>query len=227
MLQLTVEYINKDNMAALRVLEDLDQVAAQSGDSSWMVKIKRVKGQVLFLLERNLESEEILINALKVAVRHNLSTERLYIEHTLGKVKLFNGEYDDALKFYFNVLELAKVIGGTDDRAVAFNSIGLVYYKLKDYRKGLIYFEKAFDAHQSFGQVPPFILTNLGLCYAHLGNLSSARRYVERAELVCGDSCLDKNKISIEYTSGVVSLKDMDHKGARMHFTKSYQLSKA
>ena len=227
MFQLAFEYINKDNVAALRILEELDQMSTLCGDSLWIVRIKRVKGQILYLLERTVQSEEVLMYALKVALRRNLLTERLYIEHTLGKIKLFNGKYDDALKTYFNVLELAEETGDEDDKAIAFNSIGIVYYKLKDYENGLIYFKKALEAHRSVGKIPSFIPANIGLCYAHAGDLMSARRFVQMAELVCGYDCPDRSKIGIEYTLGIISLKETDYPEAKKHFTRSYELSKA
>ena len=224
--ELTFEYIDNDNEAALKIIQEAEEVALLSGDSLSIVKSKRVKGQILYFQERTYEAALTFNAALPVAIRNDFKREQLYIETFLGMVNLFTGRYDMALKFCFKNLDMAIQLRDKELIGSAYHSIGIAYYKLTDYQQALDYYIKSYQLHQFFQETTFYTLTNIGLCYAHLGDFPTARFYVERSLKDCGQNCPKKYQINIDYAFGLIDQREGLLISAENHFLKSYSFSK-
>lgn len=223
---LAFEYIDRDNQRALDFIFQAEDAALLSGDSLSIVKSKRVKGQLLYLLERTLEANDVLSDVLPIAFRNGFEREMLFIEITRGKTFLFHGKYDSALQVYFMAFDLATRLTDKASVTLMLHNIGIAYYKLKDYEKGLDYFLKSLSSENSVPNVPFYFYTNIGLCYFYLNDLYKARLYVEKSLKGCGVDCPRRSRINIEYALGLISQGE-NHAGlAEQHFLKSYSLAK-
>ena len=224
--QLAFEYIDIDNKKALEIIQQAEQAALLVGDSLWIVKSKRVKGQILLRLERIEESIKIFKSVLPIALRRKFTKECTWIVNSLGSSYVFEGKYDMALQFYFQTLELGKQLQDTSTIAIGLHNIGITYYKLKDYKKALNYLKRSFTLHKSMHDVEYYILTNIGLCYAYLNDFSNARLYVEKSLNACHPNCLGKPMMEVKYAMGVISLGLKQYDRAENDFLTSYSSSK-
>ena len=63
----------------------------------------------------------------------------------LAYASISKANYDKALKYLFESLELKKIDGDKFEISVALHNIGLVYYKLDDSDKALKYYQEALN----------------------------------------------------------------------------------
>src|SRR5690349_14588337 len=77
--ELAFEYSRVDTDKALAVCIRAEQAALKAGDTLLIVKSRRLKGQLLYLMDRNYEAAESLYQVLPIAVRYGLKSEQLSI----------------------------------------------------------------------------------------------------------------------------------------------------
>lgn len=225
--ELTFEYVHIDNEKALKFISEGEDEAIKAGKKLWIVKSKRVKGQILYFSEKITEAEDELCDALIMAINNDYKFEQLHIQNTLSKIYNFKGDYDNALRLDFKVLDLARYLSDSAQIALAFNSVAFTYYKLKDYERALEYYKKVFDLFERTKNLELFsVLANMSLCYSNLNQFILARDYAERSLRNCGPACPGKAQINIEYAFGVVDLGEGDLNNAENHFLKSYDLAR-
>ena len=222
---LTFEYFNTDKKTAFDYILQAETAAEFSGDSLWIVKSRRVKGQLLYFLERNDEASLACKSALPISVRNGFLSEEFYLRETLGKCNLFWGNYDDALRFLFRTTELAKQLGDSAMVSRSYNVLGVTYYKLKAYRKAVSYYQKCLSTYPFDLRKVHSVLGNMSLCYAHLGDYQKARIYIERSLQYCGGDCPRDRLINIEYAFGLIALGEGVLAAAERHLLKSYQMA--
>ena len=223
--ELAFEYFDKDTDQALHFIQLAEEAAIVSGDSLWVVKSKRVKGQILYRMERIEECVKILENVLPTALRNAFSMESTLITSTLGSSYLFAGKFDRALQYYFQSLQLSKSSKDSADVAGGLNNIGLAYYKLSDYKKALRYYKESLDLQKARGKVEQRILTNISLCYAYLSDFASARRYLEESLSACGLNCPPRSIMFQMFASGLIYFGLKQFEEADRDFRHSYSLS--
>lgn len=224
--ELTFQYMLNDKNKALLYIQDAENAALTSRDSLAIVKSKRVKGQILHILERPEEARRAFYEALPIAVKMQFEREQLGVEYTLGRLDLLEGEYDNALRLYFKTLELAKGLKDTEYVSLALHSIGIAYYKLKDYPKGLTYLKSSLQAHKFDPKEGFYVLANIGLCYAHLGDFFNAKYYVAKSLQDCGSDCSERSKMNIEYAYGVIAQGEKNFSTAEKHFLRSFSFAR-
>ena len=220
---LTFNYIKKDNETALSLIEQAQKAAYMSRDSLWMVKSLRVKGQILYLLERMDEAEDAFEIALPIARRNGYKREQLYVQQIQGKLCLFKGKYDSSLKLHLSNLELINELQQKSVLAGALCDLGITYYKLMDYSTALRYLFLSLSTPELSSSELLVVLSNVGLCYAQLGDFVEARRYLERSLSECGDDCAGQDMMNIEYGFGIIALGEQEIYEAERHFLKSYE----
>jgi tetratricopeptide (TPR) repeat protein len=226
LFELAFEYIQKDNQSALNWILRAEQEALSSGDSLSIVKSMRVKGQLMYLLEDIDEAKNVFLKVLPMAVRNEFNREVLFIQVTLSKIFLFQGNYDSALNVNFNALALAGDLKNDVAKRDILYNIGIAYYKLKNYKKGLDYFLQSLQLFQQTSAQPHYVLSNIGLCYFYLGDLLRSRAYIKKSLDVCGSKCPVKLMINIEYAFGLISRGEKQTRLAEKHFLESYNLAK-
>ena len=222
---LSFEYIDKDNKQALQFIQQAEQVALLAGDSLWIVKSKRVKGQILAKLQRSSESIPIFRSVLEIAERNKFRRESMMISNTLGVTYLYHGQFDVALQHLFLALELARRLGSSEYTTMCLNNIGTIYYRLTDYNKALKYLHQSIGssatADSDYG---PFL--NMSLCYNQLGDFSNAKFYLDRSIEVCGSHCTERSLMHIKLASGLLYQNSKQLSRAEDDFRISYDYAK-
>jgi tetratricopeptide (TPR) repeat protein len=97
--------------------------------------------------------------------------------------------FKKALDYYFQALEMAKLIGDKNGVAADIGNIGLAYFDQKNYTKALDYYFQTLQIREEIGDQKLIASTigNIGLLYIEIGKYPDAFNYLYRA-LAISDS---------------------------------------
>ena len=224
---LAVEYSHSDNEKALQIALEAVRAADKSGDSVWIVKSHRLKSQILARLGNIEEVISISEFYYPIARRLDLEDEAISIANAAGMAFVYKGQFDKGLQYFFECYEVAKQHQDSSALAMALHNIGVSYYKLKDYKKGLHYLENCFRLKESFGIEDYMTSMNISLCYVYLDRFAEARVFLNRAMRVCGEGCPDPAMVHIQYTSGCIFLGLKQYDSAEVEFLSSLSVAKS
>ncbi|CAF0827533.1 unnamed protein product [Adineta steineri] len=163
--------LTSDDDQQLRVLTDRIREEA-SGSTGW-----RRLGKLLLKIGQFNKAEELYNVLLEQTSDEG---EKAYYYHKLGAVHYNQSNYEKAISYYEQGLEVQKKTLPTNhsDLAESFNDIGLVYDSIGEYSKALSSHEKALDIWQkTLPSNDPLLATsynNIGNVYDSLGEYSKA-----------------------------------------------------
>ncbi|CAF4157391.1 unnamed protein product [Adineta steineri] len=109
------------------------------------------------------------------------------IYHQLGRIKYYQGEYQQALSYYEKALAIRQqsLPSNHPDFGDSYHNIGMVYSKIGGYSKALSYCEKALEIkEQSLPFNHPHLAMsfyNIGLVYDSMGDYSKALSYCKKS----------------------------------------------
>lgn len=225
--ELSFQYSDLDNEIAINYMEKAEEAALLSGDSLNIVRSKRVKGQILYKLEKLGESILSLKSAMAISSRRNYTRETTMISNTLGSTYLHLSQYDKALYYNLQTYELGKQTNDAEFMALGLNNVGVTYYKLKEYRKGLHFMNKALDVLTGLQDFKPMTLVNISLCYFNLNDFMNAEKSAQQSLATCGSNCQDRELMHIRYATGSIAFGLKNFEKAESDFLVSYNFSKA
>jgi signal transduction histidine kinase len=147
--------------------------------------------------------------------------------HALAIGYMFEGKFDEALRYHFESLEIRESEGDTREISISLNNIGLVYFKLHNYVQALKYYQGAIDLQKE--KPDPYLyakyLTNAGLCYNQLGKSENALEYFEEAFDACGENCATEIKMEGSFGVAVSYLRLGQLDDSEKEFTRSYDIA--
>jgi tetratricopeptide (TPR) repeat protein len=204
--ELAFQFLDADNHRALKMISEAEKAALLSGDTLWIVRSKRVKGQILQKLERSDEAISVFEAALPVARRNGFKREFKFICNTFGLAYWFTGKMDKALEKFGLVLDLSEHEKDTAYLAMSLNNMGIMYYHLHDPRKALTYLLRAWDIRQKSSQplhITPAI--NISLCYSFLHEYSEAALFLQKSRDECAGDSSDYLRMHHAFVAGKIS----------------------
>lgn len=225
--ELAKQYVDNDNERALELIVRAEREAMLSGDTSWIVVCLRIKGQILYRMERIEDANEIFETAMPIAARNELTRDQMRILMSYGINCAHKSQYDMALQKYFEAQDLAIKLENTFYQELLLNNIGIVYYKLKDYDKALHYLLAAYERGKVSGSLSYMWLINISLCYANQGDYVNAQRYLNESILLCNNAFSDLALIHLNYASALIHLGLEEYKEAERALLTSYKHAKA
>ncbi len=190
LIDLTIEYVDHNNNKAFQYIQEAQEVALLSRDNFWIVKSRRLTVQILYKLGKIEEAVALAESTLTMAKRGNLKRESLYLVNILGVAYVIYGKYDKALQSFFQTFELSEQDLDSSFMATGLHNIGVAYYKLKDYKKGLGYFNQSLSVLESINEVDYSVLMNISLCYTYLNDFISAQKFLQKAYLFADEVVL-------------------------------------
>jgi tetratricopeptide (TPR) repeat protein len=223
---LAAEYADWDNEKAFEFAESAEKIAYATGDSSLIVKSQRLKGQILVRLGR---PQEVLLMLDPFIHNFNLrkhTAEHLIILNLMGGSHMVMSQFDKALDFYFQTYETAKRVGDSEYVAISLENIGVIYYKLKDYREALSYMLQSSRLRRDLRDETYLSSMNVSLCYAHLADFVNARKYLAESIGVCGANCPARYMVHIKYASGLIHYGLRKFGDAEREFLLSLELAR-
>jgi signal transduction histidine kinase/tetratricopeptide (TPR) repeat protein len=233
-IELATEYIFSNTKLALEKINSAIENAERANDPYRILKTRRIKGQILYRLEKLDEAikvNEEAYNLFKSKVSGNpeMEVEFSRVLNNLGASYSLVANYDRALDLHFQALVFREKQGDFAYISDSYLNIGFVYFKLKQYENSLTYYEKSLEAktiaRDSFDLDRLYI--NMGLSNIHLEKFDQALKSFDSGFDVCGNSCSDEIFIEGEFGLGVVNYKLKNFDESRGHFWNSYNRAKA
>lgn len=187
--------INSDTntVAALSYIGQAYEVALGMGDSLNMVKAGRVKG----MFQTNLNDLEgaifTLNHVLGIARRNDAKDQLKFVLNTLALAYTYRANYDKALDYNLQSLELREKEGNKSEISIACNNIGIVYLHLSDFEKAIEYFQRSLSLKREVNDNYDLerCMINIGICYNALADYPKAIQYLTEALTLCERGCGD------------------------------------
>jgi tetratricopeptide (TPR) repeat protein len=214
-----------DHTLALFYGHKLLLLSLKMEDTLRIVKAIRLKAHAHRRLE-NMDSSNILnVGILPLARKLPDSKELLYLSMALGVGFMWTAEYDRALEYNFEALRLAKRFNSNEDLGPILNNIGLIYYKLNNYRRALSYY-RSFCCARPRRDTSSIISSylNSSLCYSHLRIFDSARHFLREARVLAKSIQSD---LHYNYDIGFYHEMQRQHDSATFYYEKVLAQAKA
>ncbi len=220
--------------SALIVLNYVEKIAKQSGDSVYLAKIYSLKGGKYYAKGDYVNSLKNCNSSLRIYKWLNDDIEIAKAYNNLGIIYEITGDYEFAIVNHTNSLNIWNKIKNPDlkkqvDEALphVYSNIGVVYGNSGNNAKAMEYYRKALVLANKSNQIGPktFLLLNIGLDFSRLGNQDSAKYYIKQSLEI---SQLSDDKYQIANTLNNLGLiysrmKNMD--SALFYFNKGLKLS--
>ncbi len=203
--KLAYEYVFVVDSIALLYATDAFKMSWQYGDSSRIVKTGRVKAMALNALSKFDSTITLSRKILPMARRNSYTNEIERILNLLLLAHTHKAEYDKALTYGFESLELRKKQGDSLSVSVALNNVGLVYYKLDNFVQALDYYKQSLllrPNKDKYYLTTSFI--NISLCYSFLNNQVLAEQYFNKANEMFAKGLDDTRLANLHYAAGVL-----------------------
>lgn len=122
----------------------------------------------------------------------SVKTSQAYVEHpsiqyqwlrSVGLDLLHKRDFEEAVQYLTDAYDIAKQEDSIEDLAKSSNDLGLVYYKLGEYKLSLLHYKESLNYKETIGN-PYYIgttLNNLGLIHKDLKDYPLALSYYEQA----------------------------------------------
>ena len=221
--------IVNENLEALTCANQAREIALQLSDTARIVQSNRIVGQLFNRLTMYKEAEEILLKILPIAKRHNLTEDYAKVLNNLAILYIYQqAKYDKALRLAFESLQIYEETNDYENKAFIIQNIGVIYYKLKNYHKGLEYFKRSILLRRKIRitQDIDIALVNISLCYINMGDFEKAKLYVDSAFAFCKIHLCHRRTIVDGYFSlgqSHLGLGELDT--AEGYFLQSYALA--
>ncbi|MDZ4714628.1 MAG: tetratricopeptide repeat protein [Cytophagales bacterium] len=217
------ELYDVDNASALDYCRRAYDQALPKGDSLQIVKIGTTYGQLLRRMDKVHESIEVSSFLLPVAKRHGFRKYTKMLHNSLALTHTFMEHFDKALYFHSESLSMRRAEGDANEIAVTLNNIGVLYYKVGDYRLALQNYKEALRIDTKGHRV--IVLGNIGLCYAHLKEYDSALFYLDNNLILAENEKRTNDILRAEFGLGLTYFKLKDFETAEQHLQTSLKLA--
>jgi len=166
---------------ALRISEDLNYMyglAYSKYNLSYLFKDSDLK-----------LTEDLILDALENARMLNDSVLIGRIYNTIGNLKDNVHETDDALKYYFQALEIFNAIGIDSLKATVYNNLGIIYDDLSEYGRAFSYYNQAAGLNRESNNYSSLAINLLNMGYSKIlsGDLDSALIFLEKSNTIATD----------------------------------------
>lgn len=222
------EYVSVDLGEALRYSSEAMDLALSKGDSLMIVNACLMKGGALKSKGDVREAIQYYLNGLGIAKRNKYRQQIKYLLNNLGISYELIANYDLALDYSFQSLELRKLEGDPLDLSITYNNIGVVYQGFKDYENALKYYNLSYETIEknqiTYGAV--LCLANIGIILNDLGRYDEAIEKLNIALARCNNDCEPHLMVLCRNTIGSSYLRLNQVDKAELHFLKAIEIAR-
>lgn len=206
--------------------EELETLWVKNAAGDVMIKEKEAPADKINIL---LPAEALINNV------HIRNREYIELMGSFGGIYIANGEYQNALNFYENVLKIEKEILDNRDICIAktFNTFGAIYDGQVKYNEALEWLKKGAEMHREIlGDAhmdTAVSYSNVASMYVKLNMLDEANKWIEQAFgmlKLLPDQKDSSNAAIIYATKGNCCLKEGNLDTAKAYFKKAIEIRK-
>ncbi len=220
--------IGQDYATALLYAGQASAQAEALGDSLAMVKAYNAEGWAKMKIGNALQAIVHFEKALGIAKAKDFKEQVKFLLNNLALANTDLANYDRALDYNFQSLEIRDEEGNPESISIAYNNIGNVYGYLKNYESALEYYDKSratMEANNIQHDLDR-VYNNMGLTYLSMRKYESALTYLTKVSAICETGCSDEVAMAMHYALGQVYLEKRDYVKAEEEFVKSFEKAK-
>lgn len=194
----TIEMLNslKNKAEALFILDRFDEAAKLfeeafnfakiKGKDTLMAKLMYSQGLAYYNMNAVAKAEDKLLEAEKNTRKLNLVQELAESCFFLGAIYADKGNYSEALNWYYQSLDEAKLVNSEQLIADIYNNVGIVYQDLGSYEKALKNYSELLQIAQKTGNKRriSFAYNNIGIVYYDWGKKEKALEYYQKSQQI-------------------------------------------
>lgn len=217
LLEIFKEQISLNYDSALFYAEKLVNRALADGDSLSIVISLNARGNV----KRELGISSCIPDfefALEIAQRMRFTNQTKFLLNNLALAHGKFAQYDEALDYNFQSLQLRQEIGNKQDISIALNNIGVVYSNLQDYENALSYFIQCKDMKEANGITHDLdrAYVNIGVTYFQMENYVAADSAIATVFKLCiQQGCKEDVMAEARYALAKILIKKEEYEPAR------------
>ncbi len=148
--------------------------------------------------------------------------------NTLGLINLDQHHYDDAIRIFMRLVNMAEEVRNANFLSDALSNLGLTYLNQKMYNKSKHYLLAARQIHERInhpdGQI--YVYLNLGRLHLELNQTDSALHYLNTSYQMAKNSNNQRALLYCNTLLGQVSLNSNQLNKAEEYFTEAYWISR-
>lgn len=209
-------------------LESLLSESLNTRDSLQYVRAMTLGSGYYLNVGRAQSSLDLLNKALPVARRNGFDKHIRFILMQFGLTYLFTGSYDLALEYMLESTRLREIEGDIAELGIAYNNIGLAYYKLRENGVALDYFRKAATILDELTDLQcVFVYINTGLSFSDMARYDSAKWYYALARKAADSILLNESlvEMTLSFAEGKTMLGMNQFAEAEDKFLTSYDIA--
>ena len=168
---------------------------------------------------------------LNMAQNNNLQNLEAAALNTLGLINVSSNNYDEALNYFLQTLNVYKKIENNPAIAISLGNVGLIYLNMNELDKALEYFLKAKkfvpqkdDYNATYNTES--IIINTGIVYLRMKKYDEALKYLEEAYSFCSKQNLKRSEAIILVNIGETYMALDQHERAIQYFTKAIDVAR-
>jgi signal transduction histidine kinase len=182
---LAFHYIFKTPIRADSILTASTSFAQKNKLNFGLTELTNTRGIYYDVLGQKDSSKVYFQHALKRSRDFNYPNIEVMCINNLGMFCWNNGEFKEALNYFYQTLEFIEEHDSHNDRkqSISYNNIGLIYQELNQYNKAIEYHNKALKIRLEDDRTKDIAgsYNNLAICYQNLNQLIEAEKYINLA----------------------------------------------
>ena len=182
---LAFHYIFKTPIRADSILTASTSFAQKNKLNFGLTELTNTRGIYYDVLGQKDSSKVYFQRALKRSRDFNYPNIEVMCINNLGMFCWNNGEFKEALNYFYQTLEFIEEHDSHNDRkqSISYNNIGLIYQELNQYNKAIEYHNKALKIRLEDDRTKDIAgsYNNLAICYQNLNQLIEAEKYINLA----------------------------------------------
>lgn len=183
--QLAFHFIFNDTEKASRYIEKGMKHAHKTGANFGQSQLLNTKGIYFDVLGMKDSANFYFTKALTFCRTHHFRHIETMSLNNLGMFHWGNSQFDKALSFFYQALEMNKTYfpEKENSRATYENNIGLIYQELKQFDKAIDFHKQSLATRKKLGLISDqaVSLANLGVCYQNQNLFEKAKHYFLKA----------------------------------------------
>ncbi|MEX2584821.1 MAG: tetratricopeptide repeat protein, partial [Balneolaceae bacterium] len=217
-------YEERELQAVLEEIPSLLQQARESGEQQQELQLQRIRGETLLDIGRFEET----VTALSEAWNHLSEEPNGYIiGNLLATAYQKQGEYDEALNLYMEIMEPIRQSGDRRTEAGVQQNLGVAYAALGDVEEALKRYTSSLEILERLGddQTVVLILNNIGELYRNEEEMETALDYLSRSHQLASEIGFVPGQSMALMNMGLVYQRMGEYEQALDRFDRSLALA--
>lgn len=180
-------YLNRNMIdEILAITKEIRTISEKNAFPLGLVKSGILYTKCMLNLGKLEETERSIEKLLNYAIKNGMDEVLGDIYNLRGLLEYFNGNMDEAIKFYNKSIEYFENTDQSINSTKPINNIANIYIQRGKYEKAMSYYQEGLKIVEKFSllNLRLVFLNNIGELYCNIGNFNKAKKYLEEARTI-------------------------------------------